>query len=239
MPLQRAGGFKKFTGGKRKASNGGSSSFKRSRSLMVSNALIKRKIVDMHPTKFYLRTTQNGDCNQSLFTLVGTPGIVPFPATEVENTHSREGYKIRAMGVQLNIECLVSALSTQDTFVRLILVKGMRAGNLSANDVPWTQTGVLYTDQTLFVPNQKQVSVMWDSGPLHLQKQAAGATNPSQIQFTKFVKINETWRYPSMDPALQPQPIGPGGLYLYAISNQPIGQGPKVDVNHRLSFKDQ
>lgn len=193
----------------------------------------------MHPTKFHLETTQNGDCNASQFTLCASPGVIPFTTNEASQTFCREGYKVRAMGVQLNCELLVGATSTRPTFVRLILVEGARAGSLSPNDIEWSQQGVQYTDRSLFIPNQKQVKVLWDTGPIALMNQAAGSTAPTQVQFNKYVKLNKTWRYPSMDPALDPQPIAPGGCYLYAISNQPIGQGPKVDVNSRLSFKDQ
>lgn len=203
----------------------------------VTTKRIKRTVVAMKPTKFTMFKNEQLDVTNTLTTIL-EPSQVLFTSTEADAHYKREGYKIKAMGLYLQGEILVDS-SARFTKCRLLLVRGYRAGALTLADVGLTQPGFTYTDEYLQFTNPKNCKVLWDRTFSCENSTAAipGRAYPI-VHVDKFWKLNETWRYPSADPAFSPEPINPGSYMLIAISNQTAGNGPKVDMNMRLSFKD-
>jgi len=200
-------------------------------------ATIKRTVVNMKPTKFTMFRNEESDVVNTLTTIL-EPSKVLMTADEADLHYKREGYKIKAMGLYLNAEILVDT-SARFTKCRLLLVRGFRAGGLTLADVGLTQPGFTYTDEYLQFVNNKNCKVIWDRTYSVENSTAAipGTAHPI-VNISKYFRLNETWRYPSADPAFDPDPINPGSYMLIAVSNQTAGNGPKVDANMRLSFKD-
>lgn len=200
---------------------------------------VKKIVTSMKPTKFTMFRNEDPDVDNSGLQPQLFPSDVLFTSTEADSHYKREGYKIRVMNMYMHGEFKVRNTSVNTTKLRLILVKGFRAGGLTTADIGLTQPAFVYTDEYLQFTNPKNCKVLYDHiFSLEASTAAQPAVYPETISFTKNIPINETWRYPSADPAFSPAPINPGSYMWVAISNQPSGSGPKVDLNCRLSFKD-
>lgn len=205
----------------------------------VTTGTVKKIVTNLKPTKFYLSKVEEVDVTNTSLNPILFPSQVLYTSTEADAHYKREGYKIRAMNAYVKGEILVGNSATRVTKLRILLVKGYRAGALTTADIALTQPLFAYSDQYLMFINPKNCKVLWDK-TFTLQNSTAATPGVSQsiASFTKNFRLNETWRYPSADPAFNPDPINPGSYQFVVISNQTAGNGPKVDLNMRVSFKD-
>lgn len=204
----------------------------------ATSSKIKKVIYSQKPTKYHMIKNEVPDVTNTLTALI-SPSQLPFSSTEAENHYKRESYKVKALNMYLQGEVLVNNSSTRPTKLRIMVLKGYRAGGLTLADMEFTQPGFVYTDQYLMFTNPKNCRVVHDKTyTLNQTSAALPAVHSGNITFKHNVRLNEIWRFPSADPAFSPDPINPGAYQVVVISNAVAGQGPKVDINCRLSFKD-
>lgn len=188
-----------------------------------------------HPTKYQVwRGTTNPVLKN--WTLVNS--LTNIPWTSHNDPNNRQSLK--AFSKNLQIKGVLTSQTTRTTFVRLLIVKGLRSGadTIISTNLTYNPNTASSMDDIYLTTNPRFVHVKYDK-TFKLQAQAAGSVYPAEqlidinIKLNDFHKFNET----EVDNDNE-EPTNNSSYYMYICTDEPTETEIDWEYSARLSFKD-
>lgn len=199
----------------------------------ATTSVVKRVLINQEPYKYNMislnntipnRWTNLANLTKIAWSNTNKPSFRQSTKVQIKNFALR-GYLTPGNGDVFNI-------------VRLAIVRGRRAGELSMSDVSFDPN---VTTDDLYLPfNQRYVDVLW-SKTYSIQETTAGAVYPPFRIIDKNRKMNTTCKYEqALDSALtlDVQPYNNSAYFLIAVSDSGFVNHPTLAGQLRISWKD-